>query len=394
MAEAQKFVAIADFGLNLDNGDKVKQFGVRVGEELTFDGLYVEYKGEKGSARSLSKVIGEWIKPVGASIPVGAPVSTGPILKTRNATGGRILEASDVSVDSDTIQQQRDSNNTIQASSNEELKRLVAQYDKPAPVAHISERITDDLTDLRNEVKAQKASRLIVEDQDAQEVAKVSSAAKTGSEKKNVTVTVEAQPKSKSATVSHEQRVAKKTDYKKEASSSDSYKHLKIDKEGSGVEVRKVSAPAVSRNDVKSSTAESRKDVISEQDAVIETNYGKGKSTVVSSSTQTRLEQDVIMKTETSPVASKRLNVIKEASQEGVVVRKVSKIAEADVTTQDGITSKLTVSSGGEESSGEVTASSNSDIDIGEVVSSSAEDTVVDYGAGDDIDVNDILNGV
>jgi hypothetical protein len=127
---------------------------------------------------------------------------------------------------------------------------------------------------------------------------------------------------------------------------------------------------------------------------VIETNYGAGKRTVVSSSTQTQLESDIIMKT---AVDKPRREVIAEASQEGVVVRKVSKIPEEDLRTQDGITSRVTVSSGGEESSGEVTFSSNSDIVEGEATFSSSEDTVADLGGGayddGDIDVNDILDG-
>jgi hypothetical protein len=240
-----------------------------------------------------------------------------------------------------------------------------------------------------------KEARVQVENQDAQEVAKVSTVAKTGAEKNNSNVTVEKQEKKKAMVVSHEERVAKKTEYTKKVADTSQHKHLKVDKEGSGVEVRKVSSPSIHRNDVKTSTAESRREVSLEQDAVIETNYGTETTTIVGSSTQAQLAQSSVMKKATTAVPAKR-QVIAEASQDGVVVRKVSKIAEENLRTQDGITSKVTVSSGGDSDDGDVTFSSNSDIVEGEATFSKSEDSVVDLGGGNDgdIDVNDILNGV
>jgi len=377
MAESQKYVALTNFSLNLDNGGK--QIDVRKGDELMFDGLYVEYKGEKGTARPLVKVVGEWIRPVTGSMPTVEQIPPLTPSRTRNATGGRIIEASDIGQDLATLQQQE--------SSNAELRRLVNQYEtEPAPT-HISKRTTDDMTDMRKEANVQ------VDNYDDQEVAKVSASAKTGSEKANADITVEKQERKKATVVSHEERVVKKTAYNKKAEPEPERKHLKVEKDGSGVEVRKVKAPAVHNNSVKSSTAESHREVSHEQDAVIETNYGTEKRTIVGSSTQAQLESDIILK---SPTATAKREVITEASQDGVVVRKVSKIPEESLRTQDGIISKVTVSSGGDMDEGEVTFSSNSDIDEGEATFSKTEDSVVDLGGGvddGDIDVNDILNG-
>jgi hypothetical protein len=375
MADSTRYVAIANFSLNLDNGQK--QMDVRVGDEMMFDGLYVECKGEKGTARSLGKVVGEWIRPSnGRPVVAQAPVTA---VKSRNATGGRILESSEVSNDLDTMSQQE--------SSNAELKRLVNQYDTTPPPTHISQRVTDDMVDIRKEV------RVTVENQDDQEVAKVSSAAKTNAEKNITDVSVGKQESKKSTVISQEERVVKKTAYTKKEQAPAERKHLKVDKEGSGVEVRKVSAPAVHKNDVRSSTAESHKEVSVEHEAVIETNYGTQESTDVGSSTQAMLEQDIIMKKTATPT---KREIIREASQEGVVVRKVSKIPEEKLTTQEGITSRVTVSSGGDIDNGEVTFSSNSDIVEGEATFSKTSDAVVDLGGGNDgdIDVNDILDGV
>jgi hypothetical protein len=387
MADSQKYVAVANFSLNLDNG--TKQIDVKKGDEMMFDGLYVECRGEKGAARSLAKVVGDWIKPTNGTVPAVAPVPAMTPSKTRNATGGRILESSEVSQDLDTLQQQKyETSEQMQQSSNAELRKLVDQYENTPSPTHITSRTTDDMADMRKEARVQ------VDNYDEQEVAKVSAAAKNGSEKANSEVTVDKQEKKKATVVSHEEKVVKKTNYSKRAEETPQRKPLKVDKDGSGVEVRKVKSAATHNNDVKSSTAESRREVVSEQDAVIETNYGAGKRTVVSSSTQTQLESDIIMKT---AVDKPRREVIAEASQEGVVVRKVSKIPEEDLRTQDGITSRVTVSSGGEESDGEVTFSSNSDIVEGEATFSSSEDTVADLGGGayddGDIDVNDILDG-
>ena len=380
MADSQLYVAVADFSLSLDNG--AKNIDVRVGDEMMFDGLYVECKGEKGTACPLAKVVGEWIRPSNGTAVIRQTLAPAPT-KMRNATGGRIVESSEVSQDADTRSQQE--------SSHAELKRLVDQYENTPAPTHISQRTTDDLADIRKEVRVQ------VDNQDAQEVAKVSAAAKTGAEKDNSNVTVERQEKKKAAVISQEERVAKKTEYTKKTAAPAQQKHLKVDKEGSGVEVRKVKAPAIHSNDVKTSTAESRREVSSEQDAVIETNYGTEMSAEVGSSTKAQIEQDVIMKKATTQVPVKR-QVITEASQDGVVVRKVSKIPEETLRTQDGITSKVTVSAGDEGSDGEVTFSSNSDIDEGEAVFSKTEDAVTDLGGGGsddgDIDVNDILDAV
>jgi len=380
MSESTKYVAVANFSLNLDNG--TKQLQIRVGDEMMFDGYQVECKGQSGQAYSLSKVIGEWIQPAnGHTVIKSSAPMIDPSQRTRNATGGRAIEDSDVAHDLDVRSQQE--------SSHEELTRLVTQYENTPPPTHISQRTTDDMADMRKE------SRVQVENHDAQEVAKVSSTEKTNAPVKNTSgVEIQDQKSRKTTVISNEERVVKKTAYNKKPEAPAEHKHLKVDKEGSGVEVRKVKSPTTHRNDVKTSTAESRREVSVEQDAVIETDYGTGTPTEVGSSTQAQIEHQRALGRPTTAV---KRQVIAEASQDGVVVRKVSKMDEENMSTRDGITSRVTVSAGGELDAGEVTFSSNSEINEGEATFSKTEDAVTDLGGGGDdgeIDVNDILGSV
>jgi hypothetical protein len=398
MSEAKVYEAIADFSLNLDNGKT--NVAVRVGDEVLFDGLNVECRGEKGQARSLSKVVGEWIKPKnGSAAPVANVQTLGPAPGVkRNAMAGRIVEDSDAASDLGLRSQQEDSNS--------ELRRLVHQYENtPAP-----KRTQDDQEDMRKE------SRVQVENQDAQEVAKVSDAAKTDTEVKNTAgVEIQKTEKTASTVISHEEKVAKETNYSKKKSASAAPKKLKVDKEAAGVEVRKVKTPVIQKNDVKTGT------VVEEQKEVAQMDYPV-ESTDVGSTTQAQLESSKILKSAKSDTA-KVLNDAKAATaevlkpaapqqapaekspkvisdraqdQDGVVVRKVSKVTEDDVTTQEGITSKVTVGSGGDVDPGDVVFESNSEINEGKATFSKVGDTVTDLSGVDDmdIDINGILDNV
>jgi sensor c-di-GMP phosphodiesterase-like protein len=211
--------------------------------------------------------------------------------------------------------------------------------------------------------------------------------------------------------ISQEERVAKKTDYSKKKPVASEHKKLRVDKEASGVEVRKVSVPAIQKNDVKTSTAETTAEVVEELKEVAEMDY-KQESTDVGSSTQAQTESSRILSaakkdtkkvlvsaSEDNPKISEKKPVVISGSaqdQDGVVVRKVSKISEESVSTQEGITSKVTVGSGGDIDPGDVVFESNSDVTIGEATFSKTEDTVTDLsGINDmDIDINGILDGV
>ena len=376
MLTPKSYVAVADFSLSLNNGEK--NVNVRVGDELTFDGLYAKIGVEQGTAKPLSKVIGEWIKPVESSSP--APASAGPTLPpatpSRNATGGRIVEDSDPSSDRTTL--------SSQESSNAELKRLVDQYDNAPAPTHVSERTTDDMKDMRKESSVQ------VESYDDQEVAKVR-ADDTGANRNPQGIVMGQSEIKKATVVSDEERVVKKTNYSKKKSAGEApRKKLTVDKDAQGTEVRKTSSPTeAATSAAKASTERAKPKVIREEDSVKDTDYGKQAATDVGSSTQAKIEQDAAMRP-----SKKSPEIIRDASDEGVVVRKVSKIDEESVATEDGITSRVTVGASDGGSDGEVTFSSNSDIIEGEATFSRGEATA-DLGAGsDDIDVNDILNAV
>jgi hypothetical protein len=377
MSVARVYEAVADFSLNLDNG--AKQLSVRIGDELMFDGVYVTCGSEKGQAHSLAKVIGEWIVLKSGQEPPPAPVRPAPIAHPRNATGGKIIEDSDVSQDLGVRMQQED--------SHQELKRLVDQYENaPAP-----SRIQDDERDMRREASQQRPLRVKVEDQDAQEVAKVRSTEESAV-KNTSGVEIASQEKKGSTVISQEERVVKSTQYVKKADDPTEPKHLKVDKEASGVEVRRVKVPAIQKTEMKTGMKVDEDSIeVSQMDYIEE-------PTVVGSTTQAQVVKSAVMaKTASKPVATaKRATVADIQSQDGVVVRKVSAIKEE--TSQGGITSRVTVGASGEVDHGEVTFSSNSDIDEGEVTFSKGEDSIVDLGggnvAGDDmnIDIDGLLD--
>lgn len=351
MEGAKEYVAVVDFSLNLDNGKTA--INVKEGDVVLFDGLYAECRGEKGQARILSKVIGEWIQPVdGETVAVAASAPARPF------TAGRVLENSSVDQDPEALAQQR--------------KQNVGVTPSPTRPMTASKVVENSSADRDPVVAEQQRKRAPVINQDDTEVAKVSQPSKTPSNASGVQV--EDQGKKRLVTVSEEERTVKKTAYTKTKDEGDTYKHLKVDKEASGVEVRKVKSPAIARGEARSATATSPRMSVSKEEGVAkETTYARPGPTLVGSSTQESVEM-------TKTASVQKREVISD-NQEAVVVARVSKIP--DVESADGLTVKMT--------SG---ASSVDDLDMSEVTFSGAQETITDLGGSQDdgnVDVDDIL---
>lgn len=432
MLESKEYVAIQDFSINLDNKNPTY---VKRGETLTFDGLTVNVRGEQGSARALSKVIGEWISPISA--PVVAP---GKKLASasRNATGGRVVEHSDYP--SDPV-------SGVQNQPSDSVETLLKSYDKTPEVKLVNGKreVTSDLDDARREV-------LLIND-DANEVRKVT--AVDGAPVTNKSgVELKSHVEGKKSVLSTEGQIAKSTNYSGKEASKSGVKKLAIDYEASGVEVRKTSAksPAVVKQVVKMETVETDIEVAQISSPAKQT-------TDVGSSTQAQIEQrkevqkapvkkapvkkapvkkapakkapvkkvpakkapvkesdaidddfinTVVNNAEETPVVKTKAptvakgRVVDAGGQEAVVVGKITRDANSRVVSEDGIVSKVTVGASEDMDVGEVQFSSNNDIDVPEATFGSGGDTVYDaLGAdeaevidSDDLDINDLLSEV
>lgn len=434
MLELKEYVAIQDFSINLDNKNPTY---VKKGETLMFDGLNVDVRGEKGSARALSKVIGEWISPVSA--PVAAPV--GKLARvSRNATGGRVIEHSDYP--SDPI-------SGVQNQPSDSVETLLKSYEKTPEVKLVNGKreVTSDLGDARREVQ-------LIND-DANEVRKVT--AVDGAPVTNKSgVELKSSAESKKAVLSTEGQVAKKTNYSGKEASDSGTKKLAIDYEASGVEVRKtnIKSPAVSKTPVKMETIENEIEVS-------ETSYPANQTTDVGSSTQAQIEQrKVVQKAPAKKAPAKKapakkvpvkkapvkkasatkapvknvdnesvavdedfINtvvngaqeaqvvksnapavargpIVNAAGQEAVVVGKITRDANTRVMSEDGIVSKITVGGSEDMDVGDVQFSSNDNFEEPTATFGSGEDTAFDaMGAdeaqiidSDDLDINDLLS--
>ncbi len=390
---AKTYVAVEDFSLNMDNGKKY--LDVKKGDIVVFDGLYAECKGEGGAARSLAKVVGEWIKPLkgdpdkiaklaasARAIPEGPPGS-----QSRNVTGGQIVENSSVDQEARAPVSRKD--------DYAELQDLVDQQEasmnrQDAP------KVADDLAD------AQKESRVI--DQDDTIVADVSPEAQTDVQSNVSGVTVQEQDNSPRTVVAQEERVVKETDYSDSGPVvQESRRKLQVDTEADGVEVRKVTTPAINANEV--TAGESTDQVVADQDVVVATSHGDtDQHTDIGSSTQSRTtapkkggkKASAGKKTSTKKASSagKRSTVRVVEQQDGQVVAKTTPIEESK--SSQGITSKMTIGPSQEMEVGDVEFSSNSEMTGTEAVVSAGETTPVQVATADDdgIDVNDILSSM
>jgi hypothetical protein len=421
MSNLKEYSALQDFTISLDNG-KTSLY-VKRGEILQFDGLNVILRGEQGTARSLSKVVGEWIALTGISVK---PVEKQLASVSRNATGGRVVEHSDYT--SDPLV-------GIQNPPSDSIDKLLKGYDKIPEIKMVNGKreVTSDLDDIKREVT--------VVNEDANEVRKVS--AYDGAPVTNKdSVAIGSNTNAKSATLSHEGNVAKATNYTGKQASTEDRKKLTIDYESSGVEVRKTS-----NNKGNVAKAPVKMETFATDVEVAGTSYPSTQTTDVGSSTQAQMEQHKISVNKapvkkapakkapakkapvkkapakitsnapimnvtdsveelidsapiivaTKPTVAKGVTVITEG-QEAVVISKVSRDTRSSIQTEDGITSRVTVGASGEVDAGEVTFSSNNDFEEPTAVYSSGEDTPFDaseaeviYAKDDDIDLNDLL---
>jgi len=356
MSDAREYVALVDFSLNLDNG-KGEAINVKAGDPIMFDGLYAECRGGKGQARVLSKVIGEWIQPVGDEA-VATPVAEPTV--SRNATAGRVIENSSPDQDPSVLAMQR-----RQASG------TPVEAARPVSTGRVIESSSADQDPAVRAQQQRKAPQVI--NSDETEVAKASVPSQSSNNVAGVSIGEDGIRKT--ATVSREQSVVKKTAYVETKGEEAEYKHLKVDMDASGVEVAKVKAPAITRGEARSSTA-THMEVSQEEGVAKETTYEKSKPTVVGSSTQASVEM-------TRTGAPKR-QVISDSPQDAKVVGKVSKIKEADVVSADGFRAKLTVG-----------AATVDDLEMSEVTFSGANEPVTDLNVvpqdEGDINVDDIL---
>lgn len=445
MLEQKEYVAIQDFSLNLNNGKTT--VNIKIGDHLTFDGLNVSFKEETGSARSLSKVIGEWIAL--ANKKVKAPVPS-LVSGTRNATAGKIVEHSDVPSEP--------SNVTHQQQSSDDLETLIRKSEQAQEVKILEGKreVTSDMDDIKKEIK--------ITNNDGNIVRKV-----TSSEEEAPVVNKESieakdpDANRKPAVLSMEGSVAKKTNYGTEDKGEEEHKKLELDYESSGVTyketsyeekpeekgqkgtykdqqpVSKVSASDIKSTDVGSST-QAGVEAIKTSGPVKKRTYKKAtksktprkksssknstnkrskveESEIVDSSV-TDMDMSSIIEDPTEPEVTvtevsqtidnapgiepsnesskKEKSQIVFEGQEATVVGKVKDKSSQIVSREDGITSKITV--GGESNNGiemgDVEFSSNSEVSVPEATFSGGEDTASDVVIDDDIDVNDILMDV
>lgn len=400
MLEVKDYVALADFSVSLDNGKTTTQ--VKKGEALQFDGLYAVIRGEKGAARPLSKVIGEWISPVSVQVKEAPKKLARP---SRNATGGRIMEHSDFPSDPD---------NNIRNSPSDSIDNLLKTYDKTPETKLVNGRreVTGDLEDIKKEVT--------VINHDASEVRRVS--AQDGAPVTNKSGVEISQPSSsKPSVMSRDGQVAKATNYSGKTAEDQAPKKLVIDYEASGVIAKTTTYDKKPAPPQQASTQ-----MVEDEIDVGEISYPATQSTDVGSSTQTT--STAPKKAATSKKSSKKKSakkkvaapktaapapgvlkkgptvvkgpVVNSDGQEAVVYGKVSK--DNSVVIEDGIVSKVTVGAAGDIDVGEVTFSSGSDYDEPEVTFGSGGDTPADIfegdsdvgviNADDDIDLKDILS--
>lgn len=405
MSDLKEFVAIQDFTMSLDNGKT--PIYVKKGETLSFDGLNVVFRGEKGTARPLSKVVGEWISPIGTPVkPVGKQLSR----PSSNATGGKEIEHSDYP---------SDPASGVKNPPSDSLKTLVAEYEKPVPIKLVNGKreVTSDLEDIKKEVT-------VIND-DANEVRKITANDGAKIANKN-SVEIAASADSKSVTMSTEGQVAKATNYSGKEAGTEERKKLAIDYEASGVVVKettKTGKVAVAKSPAKMETVDTDIDMG-------ETSYPSTQTTDVGSSTQAQVEQRKspakkapVKKTAAKKGTAKKAPVkkapVKKAAsaapkvlstaptvvkgptvsvdgQEAVVIGKVTRDS-SKVMSEDGIVSRVTVGALDEGNNGDVTFSSNNDFEEPTATFSPGEDTVYDATVTDDdigVDLGDLVDSM
>jgi len=410
MADYKPYVAVQEFILNLNNGQK--EVKATYGDLIEFDGLSVKIKDFEGQAPSFSKVVreGEWVKPIhpdkvsilkerlaGSSDTKFSEENTGPE-KPRNQTAGKIVENSDVG-STRVVELRR---------SNKELQDIVNQYENETYLGEESEEIEESKESRIEDNLPEKRVNII--DDDASIVKKVSKEAFTSTSTKNTSgVELDDVIESPLKVVFNEERVVKDTSYLGEEEIPKGRKKLAVDYDSEGVVVKKTSVPAKNKSVVDKNTKveEDSFEVTKEQEVVSETSYEKSKPIDVGSSTQVGVES--IKKTSSSSKKGGRKALkVKKADlleQDAVVVGKSS--TPKDISTVDGITVKTSVGSN-KETSGEAKFSSGGDgIESTGATFSGTDSPIVDLSGieasdtftesamevdGGDIDISDLLD--
>lgn len=174
MSEMKSYVAVVDFNMSLNNGKE--SIKVTRGQVLSFDGLYVDMgDGTRGTARPLSKMIGEWVVPYQQQVPQA------PRPQSRTAVAGR-----------DSIEQ-----------SNE-------YQDYPVTNAGRDPSLERDIQTYEDRTYG-KTGKLIQDDSSV--VSQVRQASNSGAVKNTSGVQIGEQSTQAGTVVSQEERVVKETSY-------------------------------------------------------------------------------------------------------------------------------------------------------------------------------------
>jgi len=388
MSELKEYRAIQDFSLSL--GDPKNVTYVKRGDSLEFDGLNVNFRGESGAARSLSKVIGEWIVPTDKKLSEIKIVPTKKLARPfRNATAGKVIEHSDYTSDPDV---------GVTNPPSDSVETLLKSYEQTSPTKLVNGKreVTSDLDDIKREVT-------ITHEED--NVVRKVRAVDEGTTNKN-SVEMGKTKEVKRAVLSPEGNIAKKTNYSGKKAESTERKKLTIDYEASGVEVRKVST-----NKTPVAKVAAKTEVFENEIDVGETSYPTTQTTDVGSSTQAHIESNKTpakkapakkaatkkapaKKTTAKKTTAKKASVVNKplstaptvikgtvvdsGGQEAVVISKVKRNDASRVESTDGIVSKITIGATGDMDVGEVQFSSNSDFEEPGVTIGSGEETPLD----------------
>jgi len=288
MSEMKSYVAVVDFNMSLNNGKE--SIRVTRGQVLSFDGLYVDMgDGTRGTARPLSKMIGEWVVPYQQQVPQA------PRPQIRTSVAGR-----------DSIEQ-----------SNE-------YQDFPVTNAGRDPSLERDLQTYEEKTFG-KTGKLIQDDSSV--VSQVRQASNSGAIKNTSGVQIEEQNMQVGTVISHEERVVKETSYNGPQVTSQQ-EHLRV-----------VNDEVIAKQTVSNPTVEellkqmaalqqqvlklTRQPTVSQEERVVkETGSIAIPRTDVGSSTQAQVAQSKVAASQQKVIIKSPNKKITE-DNEGVIVKKV-----------------------------------------------------------------------
>lgn len=387
MAESKKCQAIVEFRLN--SPDQTDGVTVKAGEFFEFDGVRAKATDTNGlervlAAPQLKSVIGEWYEEVSVADQEQQAQSVSGSQKSSvleefkkvkeaesKSSGGSSVKANEL------VEESQPGGN----GPSQDLNKMVENYDK----------------------QTSKGSAII--DDDASFVKETTPVDGSTEGNKPGVISKEANT-SKKPVVSHEESVAKETDYeegsKVESSQPKPRKKPEIISDGQGEVVGKTTNPALYKDEMshRDSKLETKTGRFRENDVAKETEYeGEGKATEIGSSTQTQTtstskKTSGNSKKSSSKKASKKTSTGNQPlePQDGRVVAKTRKV-ESVKETADGFRVESSVGSSSEMEVPEATSESNDQVVVGKATVGKGSDTPVDIGS-DDLDIGDILEGV